>query len=155
MKTSKDFNKERQLTILNAMLEQGYISQEEYDEAVAEELVFNVEGKGRDDSSTKNTVYTWYEDQVIDDVIADLMETYNYSEKYATDMVFSGGLEIYSCMNPDVQAAVDQVYNDGATLTIPPAAARRSSRPLRLWTIPPVKWWPWPAVWARKRSAVV
>ncbi len=116
VKTSKDFNKERQLTILNAMLEQGYISQEEYDEAVAEELVFNVEGKGRDDSSTKNTVYTWYEDQVIDDVIADLMETYNYSEKYATDMVFSGGLEIYSCMNPDVQAAVDQVYNDRSNL---------------------------------------
>ena len=124
VKTAKDFNKERQLTILNAMLEQEYITQEEYDAAVSEELVFNVEGKGQGTSTTKRTVYTWYEDQVINDVIQDLMDTYNYSEKYAKDLVFSGGLEIYSCMNPDVQAAVDKVYNDRNNLNYTSASGQ-------------------------------
>ena len=34
-------------------------------------------------------------DQVINDVIEDLMETYNWSEQYAKDKVFSGGLDVY------------------------------------------------------------
>ena len=106
------------------MLEQGYITQEEYDAAVSEELVFNVEGKGQGTSTTKRTVYTWYEDQVINDVIQDLMDTYNYSEKYAKDLVFSGGLEIYSCMNPDVQAAVDKIYNDRNNLNYTSASGQ-------------------------------
>ena len=100
VKTSRDFNKERQETILNAMLEQKYITQEEYDAAVAEELVFNEDGQNEGEVQTNSTIYSWYEDQVINDVIEDLMETYNWSEQYAKDKVFSGGLEIYSCMKP-------------------------------------------------------
>ena len=100
VKTSKDFNKERQLTILNAMLEQGYITQEEHDQAAAEELVFSnpyedKDGDGEADSTKKkNTVYSWYVDQVINDVIQDLCDKYNWSEQYAKTKVFSGGLEI-------------------------------------------------------------
>ncbi|MDD7288187.1 MAG: transglycosylase domain-containing protein, partial [Clostridiales bacterium] len=118
--TSRDFNKQRQETILYAMLDQGYITQEEYDEAVAEELNFD---QGRD--LENNTTYTWYEDAVIDDVINDLMETYNWSEEMATQMVFSGGLEIYTCMNPDVQAAVDEIYNDQANLNFTSSAGQQ------------------------------
>lgn len=125
VKTAKDFNKERQETILFAMLEQGYITQEEYDEAVAEELHFNENGESGDSTQSTNTVYSWYEDQVIDDVIDDLMETYNWSEQYAKDKVFSGGLEIYSCMNPDVQAAVDKIYGDQSNLNVTSASGQQ------------------------------
>ena len=125
VKTAKDFNKERQETILFAMLEQGYITQEEYDEAVAEELHFNENGESGDSTQSTSTVYSWYEDQVIDDVIDDLMETYNWSEQYAKDKVFSGGLEIYSCMNPDVQAAVDKVYSDQNNLNVTSASGQQ------------------------------
>ncbi len=104
--------------ILQAMLEQGMISQEEHDQAVAQELVFNTSGDDGESESTQttSTVYSWYEDQVINDVIDDLVATYGWSETYAQDMVFSGGLEIYTCMNPDVQAAVDSVYQDQSNL---------------------------------------
>lgn len=117
-KTTAQYNKERQELILQAMLEQGMISQEEYDQAVAEELVFNTSGDDGESESTQttSTVYSWYEDQVINDVIDDLVATYGWSETYAQDMVFSGGLEIYTCMNPDVQAAVDSVYQDQSNL---------------------------------------
>ena len=125
VKTAKDFNKERQETILYAMLEQGYITQEVYDAAVAEELHFNEKGSSGDATQTTNTVYSWYEDQVIDDVINDLMETYNWSEQYAKDKVFSGGLEIYSCMNPQVQAAVDKVYGSNDTMNVTSSSGQR------------------------------
>ena len=125
VKTAEDFNKERQETILFAMLEQGYITQEEYDQAVAEELQFNEKGASGDAAQTTSTIYSWYEDQVIDDVINDLMETYNWSEQYAKDKVFSGGLEIYSCMNPQVQAAVDQVYGSNDAMNVTSASGQR------------------------------
>lgn len=108
VKTAKDFNKQRQETILYAMAEQGYITEEDRDAAIAEELVFNP----AKDENKKSTVYTWYEDAVINDVIEDLMTTYNWSEEVAKNAVFSGGLEIYTCMNPNVQTAVDEVYGD-------------------------------------------
>ncbi len=125
VKTSRDFNKERQETILWAMKDQGYITQQEYDEAIAEELVFNEGGKGTENNPSSNTVYSWYEDQVINDVIDDLIETYNWSEQYAKDQVFSGGLEIYSCMNPAVQAAVDKVYQDQNNLNVTSSSGQR------------------------------
>lgn len=110
--TSRDFNKQRQELILDAMLEQGYITQEEHDAAVAEELNFD-NGK---DTEANSTVYTWYEDAVIDQVLEDLQEAYDWSEEYAKTQLFSGGLEIYTCMNPDVQAAVDEIYNNRENL---------------------------------------
>lgn len=125
VKTSRDFNKERQETILNAMLEQKYITQEEYDAAVAEELVFNEDGQNEGEVQTNSTIYSWYEDQVINDVIEDLMETYNWSEQYAKDKVFSGGLEIYSCMKPEVQAAVDKVYQDQNNLNVTSSSGQK------------------------------
>ncbi|HIY33000.1 MAG TPA: PBP1A family penicillin-binding protein [Candidatus Evtepia faecavium] len=116
-KSTREYNKERQELILQAMLEQKMISQEEYDQAVAEELDFLEPGEATDiPGATNNTVYSWYEDQVINDVIDDLVETYGWSETYAKDKVFSGGLEIYTCMNPNVQAAVDKVYQDRSNL---------------------------------------
>ena len=125
VKTSRDFNKERQETILFAMLDQGKISQEEYDAAVAEELVFNEDGQNEGEVQTNSTIYSWYEDQVINDVIEDLMETYNWSEQYAKDKVFSGGLEIYSCMKPEVQAAVDKVYQDQNNLNVTSSSGQK------------------------------
>lgn len=112
VKTAKDFNKQRQEVILKEMCKSGYITEEERDAAIAEELQFNP-GK---DANAKSTVYTWYEDAVIEDVINDLMETYNWSEEVAKNAVFSGGLEIYTCLDPKVQAVVDEVYGSRETL---------------------------------------
>lgn len=116
-----DKNKERQELILSQMLDQGYITQEQYDEAVAQQLVF----VSKEDNNVTTTVYSWYEDQVIDDVIQDLADTYNMSKDAASDLVYSGGLEIYSCYNPDVQAAVDDVYLNSANLNYTSASGQQ------------------------------
>ena len=105
---TKEQNKQRQEIILNEMLEQGYITQAEHDAAVAEELVFVGRGQG----TTSTTAYSYFEDQLIRDVIADLKETYDLSDQLASQMVYNGGLSIYCTQDPEVQAKVDAVYED-------------------------------------------
>ena len=104
-------NKERQETILYEMLDQGYINQQQYDEAVAEELVFrNTSGESHTDGSEE--YYSYFEDQVIRDVVRDLCEKTGYEYDIVYKMVMTGGYSIYSTYDPDVQAAVDAVYEN-------------------------------------------
>ena len=105
---TKEQNKKRQEIILNEMLEQGYITQAEHDAAVAEELVFVGRGQG----TTSTTVYSYFEDQLIKDVIADLKAEYDLSDQMASQWVYNGGLSIYCTQNPEIQAKVDAVYED-------------------------------------------
>lgn len=109
---NREKNKERQEIILEQMYRQGKISAEERDAAITEELHF-VRGEGE---AREVEAYTWYEDQVINDVVADLMEQRELSREAALDLFYSGGLEIDTCLNPKIQAAVDAVYEDEANL---------------------------------------
>lgn len=102
-------NKERQVLILGEMLDQGYISQSEYDKAVAEELVLD-NTSGNDDGS--GNYFTYFEDQVINEVVRDLMEQTGYEYSIALKMLQTGGYKIYCTIDPDVQAQVDKIYED-------------------------------------------
>ena len=101
-------NKSRQETILRAMYDQGFISYVEYKTAVAEELNF-----ARSPSAEyTQTLYTYYEETVVDDVIRDLMNIKGISESTARTLVFNGGYQIYSCIDTSIQSYVDSVYQD-------------------------------------------
>ena len=97
----------RQRTVLYKMHELGFITDDEYIQAYGEELVFKSSAKVVD-------IQDYYTDTLIDDVIHDLMETYGYPETYATNMVYYGGLRIYSCEDPELQAKVEAIYADDA-----------------------------------------
>ncbi len=97
--------RQRQKIVLAKMYELGHITQDEYLQAVNEELVFK-------SSAAYQKIQDYYVDQVVEDVIADLMDEYGYSYNYAENMVFYGGLHIYSAEDPKLQAAVEAVYAD-------------------------------------------
>lgn len=101
--------------VLRKMYELDKISKEEYDAAVNSPL-------GVNDSKTapKITIYSYFVDQVISEVIADLQEQKGYSQAFATSQVFGGGLKIYTTMDPSVQTAMEEVYQD--TSNFPGAA---------------------------------
>ena len=101
-------NLERKDTILYEMYDQGKITKEEYDEAVAQELVFTNGSDDEDDSQ----YYSWFVDQVINDVIEDLQVEKGYTKEVATQMVYYGGLNIYCTQDLEVQACVDEVYEN-------------------------------------------
>lgn len=107
---SAENNKERQQIILYEMLDQGYINQEQYDEALAQELVFT--NSSRENSDSDDSYYSWFEDQVIRDVVSDLCSKTGYEYDIVYKMVMTGGYQIYSTVDPEVQTAVDAVYED-------------------------------------------
>lgn len=111
-------NRERQMYVLKCMLEQGKITQEQYDKAVAYKMVFtnskNYKGSQVKDSSSKSgneKVNSYYVDFVITCVMEDLQKM-GYSAKKAKNLVYGGGLKIYSAINFDVQEAIEDVYEN-------------------------------------------
>ena len=113
----------RQRTVLYKMYELKFITKDEYEQALGEQLYFK-------SSAKEEEVYDWYTDMVIDDVIDELMSQYGYSESQAQNTVFYGGLTIYSCVDPKIQQKVEAVYADESnypdalqTDTVAPQAA--------------------------------
>ncbi len=97
--------RDRQQTVLKKMLECGFISQAEYDQAMGEELIlFSSESSG--------DLYDYYTDMVIERVIADLQEQYGYSYAKAESDVYFGGLRIYSWENVAMQEKMEALYAD-------------------------------------------
>ena len=111
-------NRQRQLRILEEMLSQGFITQEEYDEAAAYEMVFtnseNYQGSQVSDSesgSNENKIDSYYVDYVVKTVLEDLQKM-GYTERKAKSLLYGGGLKIYTAVDFDVQNALEDVYEN-------------------------------------------
>ena len=100
-------NRERAQIILDAMLEQGYITLEEYNYASSEPATLFV-----DEEMRKEKINSWYVDMVVEDVIDDLAKEYGYSRAIASDMVYNGGLRIVTAMNPYIQNVMENYYQN-------------------------------------------
>lgn len=105
---------ERQQYCLYSMLEEGKITQEEYDEALATEIVLNYDYDDDDEVTTTSSteVFTWYEEYVIDEVIADFQEEYGMSSTEAWNKVYNGGLSIYIAVDLEMQDYLEDVYEN-------------------------------------------
>ncbi len=103
----RESNKNRQELILGKMLELEYITQEEYDAAVSQPLVFDAS-----EDVMNDTVYTWFEEALRDDLIKDLAELKNVSEGTAELLLLTGGYKIVATVDPEIQAIIDSVYGD-------------------------------------------
>lgn len=104
-------NKDRQLAVLNNMLKQEYINSEQYSEAVEDDVYARLEGIDVA-SSASSSGYSYFVDEVIDQLISDLMQQKGYSKQQATNMIYSGGLSVYTTQDMDMQEAADSVLND-------------------------------------------
>lgn len=111
--TKPEKNLERRNLVLDLMCEQGYITESVRDAAKAEELgcTYGV-SQTEDGSAASDDYYSWYTDAVVHDVLVDLEKQYGYDAKTASQLLCTGGLKIYTCFDPEVQAAVDEVYTD-------------------------------------------
>ena len=110
--TQRAANKERQETILGRMYELEYISEDEFKRSQRETLRFQ---RG-EHSEYEEVIYTWFEETVIRDAIADLVRELDIPESLARRRLFTGGLKIISTFNPDMQAIVDSVYENPESL---------------------------------------
>jgi penicillin-binding protein 1A len=102
-----DKNKTRQETILTEMYKQGMLTEREYSQAVAQKLNFV-----HDNKPSEREVQSFFEDQVYRDVSADLAAQYGVTEAVAQQMLLNGGYKIYTTMRPDIQAIMDEIFQN-------------------------------------------
>ncbi len=114
-------NRKRMEYCLECMLTSGYITQEEYNEAMNYELILTNDEKyvsdDKDDKDDKENTETaeiqsFYVDFVISQLIDELMETQNCSYSEASNLIYGGGLQIYTAVDLDIQEILEDVYEN-------------------------------------------
>lgn len=106
-----DKNKERRDQVLENMLEQEYISQEQYDDALADDVYSRIE-EHNEETTSGNSVYSYFVDEVTDQVKTDLVEKAGYSETQAFNALYSSGLKIYTTQDPKIQKILDEEFSN-------------------------------------------
>ena len=96
--------RDRQHLVLQKMLECEFITEDEYKQAVCEEVVFQ-------SAVTHGSIQDYYTDMVVESVISDLMAT-GYSDREAELMLYYGGLHIYSFEKPELQGRLEALFAD-------------------------------------------
>ncbi len=107
--SNPDENATRRKKVLKNMLEQGYITQAEYEEAMADDVYTRI-AIVNDSSSTSGST-SYFIDALTDAVYDDLLEA-GYSESEAYSLLYSGGLTIKSTQDSTIQAIVEEEINN-------------------------------------------
>ncbi len=105
-------NAKRRKKVLDDMLDQGYIDQAAYDEAMADDVYGRIQTVNS--VVNDNSPYSYFVDALASQVIEDLMGQLGYTETQAYNAVYSGGLSIYSTQNLMMQQICDEEANNDA-----------------------------------------
>ncbi len=95
--------------VLWEMLDQGYITQEEYDSAT-QETVTLAESKSKTENVAVESNYSYFTEAALEELTQDIKEAYGFeSDAEAQNYIFTAGLRVYTTADPDVQAAVENL----------------------------------------------
>ncbi len=102
-------NKQRRELVLKEMLNQDYLTQNEYDKAMEESANMTFVGfQSEEEDDDDGYVQNWYIDQLYYDLKTDLAQYYNISEDAASDKLYTEGLKIYCAMDKDMQEYIEE-----------------------------------------------
>ena len=99
------------------MLEEQYITHEEYEEAIHDDVynrIQNVEIK----VENTNTVYTYFTESVIDQLYDDLVKRLGLGKDEAMNLLYAGGLSVKTTMDPKIQSIVNTEVNDDKNYSV-------------------------------------
>ena len=121
--------------VLYEMYTQGYITEAEFNAAKAETVTLT-EKTSTTENATRSSSNSWFTDALYTQLLNQLQEDLNYTADEAKELIFSGGLRIYSTVDPTVQAGIEKTCTTRTTssphcgtrslsacATIPPTAA--------------------------------
>ena len=103
-----DKNAERRATVLEYMQNQGYITLDQKNTALADDVYTRIQAASG--TGARSEVYTYFVDELINQVKEDLMEQKGWTEMQATTAIYSGGLKIYSTQNSQIQSILDEEF---------------------------------------------
>ena len=98
--------------VLYEMYTQGYITEDEFNAAKAETVTLT-EKTSTTENATRSSSNSWFTDALYTQLLSQLQEDLNYTADEAKELIFSGGLRIYSTVDPTVQAGIEKtMYNE-------------------------------------------
>ncbi|MBU5474979.1 transglycosylase domain-containing protein [Roseburia sp. MSJ-14] len=103
-------NAERRKLVLKNMKEQGYISDKEYEEALADDVYSRIQQVNVEYVDTNPNSY--FVDALIDQVVQDLVEKKGYTDTQAYKAIYNSGLTIESTQNMAMQQICDEEANN-------------------------------------------
>lgn len=109
--THPERNAERRAQVLKNMLEQGYIDQAQYDEARTDDVYARIQDVNVQ-KTAENEPYSYFVDELTAQVVQELQDRLGYTKDKAKDLLYSGGLTIYSTQDPSLQTIVDEEVNN-------------------------------------------
>ena len=125
VKTAREMNKSRQETVLYEMYKQEKITEEEYEQAVAEELQF-VDGSRTveeivEEENKKNEgagKQSWFVDEARREVVNDMMEQLGLTKQQAEAKLLNGGYNIYLTIDPEIQELAESIYEERNNMNV-------------------------------------
>ncbi len=112
--THPDKNAEKREIVLQYMENQGYITEEERQEALADNVYDRIQEVNNKIKKEDEVPYSYFVDRLITEVLRDLVDKCGYTENQAYNLLYSGGLEIYTTQDPEIQEIVDEEVSDPA-----------------------------------------
>lgn len=106
-RTNPEENAKRREVVLRYMAEQGWITAEEQQEALADDVYSRIQETAVVD---EDEPYSYFVDGLIQQVEEHLIQRCGYTEEEAEKAVYSGGLRIYSTQDSDIQAIMDEEF---------------------------------------------
>ncbi len=106
-----ELNADRRKSCLDNMLKLGYCTQEEYDEAMADDVYTRIQNYAEERQNT-NSTYSYFTDTLINTIISDLQTKKGYTQTQASNLLYSGGLDIYTTQDKTIQGIMDSYYQD-------------------------------------------
>ena len=103
-------NAVRRKIVLEKMYEQNFITYDQKNDALDDDVYSRIQTV--DNATSGSTVFSYFTDAVYNQVCDDLQSKLGYSASQSHKLLYSGGLQIYSTMDPSIQAIVDEEINN-------------------------------------------
>lgn len=103
-------NEARRTIVLNKMLEQNFISEEQYKTAMADDVYKRIRQVNTKKESEDADSY--FVDALIKNLVEKLKEEKNYTQTEAYQLIYGGGLKIYSTQDTEIQSLCTDIMDD-------------------------------------------
>lgn len=104
-------NNERRVEVLKKMLHFNHITQEEYDEAMADDVYTRIENNNIE-YMNNTSVYSSFTDAALSQLISDLQTKKGYTEAQAQQLAFAGGLSVFTTQDASLQKICDEEFQN-------------------------------------------
>lgn len=103
-----DLTKDRRDMIVRNMESQGFITAEEMSDALNDDLQAHI----KLNTETSASATSYFTDYAIDQLAADIVSEYGISRSEAYNYIYTGGLEIYTTLDPKIQSIMEDEFED-------------------------------------------